>query len=105
VARAVRDQPVAAGTAWSFTCRHAPTQFGEVSYRIKSSVASGTIEAEIGPPARKTPDVIIIRLRHPEGKPMRSVTVNGQAHADFDAARETVRVVPTGEAIRIVATY
>ena len=84
---------------------HAPTQFGDVSYRIKSSVAAGTIEAEINPPTRKAPDAIVIRLRHPEGKPMRSVTVNGHEHTDFDAAHEWVRVAPQSGAIRIIARY
>ena len=90
--------------------QHAPTQFGEVSYRIKSSVAHGYIEANVTAPTRKAPKrqappAIVVRLRHPEGKPMRSVSVNGQAHTDFDPARECVRVVPQGGAIWIVARY
>jgi hypothetical protein len=33
-----------------------------------------------------------VRFRHPDGKRMQSVTVNGQAWKDFDAAGEWVRV-------------
>jgi hypothetical protein len=35
---------------------------------------------------------VVIRLRHPDGKPMRHVTVNGERCTRFDAEREYVRV-------------
>ena len=65
--------------------RNAPTRFGEVSYRIRSSAARGLIEAAIEPPLRNPPECLVLRLRHPEGKPMRAVTVDGRPHVDFDA--------------------
>ena len=52
---------------------NAPTRFGKVSYRITSHVAKGHIEVTIEPPKRNPPKEIVIRLRHPEGKPIRSV--------------------------------
>jgi hypothetical protein len=69
---------------------NAPTEFGPVSYQITSHVAQGHIEASIEAPKRTPPNQIVLRLRHPEGKPMRAVTVNGKRHTDFDAKRETV---------------
>jgi len=84
---------------------NAPTRFGPVSYKITSAVADGHIDAEIQPPTRGTPKQIVIRLRHPDGKPMKSVTVNGQPHQDFDPAKEIVKLTPTTEKITVRADY
>jgi hypothetical protein len=83
----------------------APTRFGPVSYRIASGVGQGFIEATIDPPTRTSPRQIVLRLRHPEGKPMQKVTVNGQPHQDFDPAKEIVRISPAGEKITVRASY
>lgn len=72
--------------------RQAPTRFGPVAYRIESHVARGFIEATIEPPTRTPPAAVVIRLRHPEGKSMKAVQVNGRPYGDFDAAREIVRL-------------
>jgi hypothetical protein len=85
---------------------NAPTRFGLVSYRIESRVKDGVIEAHIEPPKRSAPKAIVLRLRHPDGKPMRSVTVNGKAHTDFDPHKETIRIIPDGKkTISVRATY
>ncbi|MBN1490881.1 MAG: hypothetical protein JXA69_13265, partial [Phycisphaerae bacterium] len=83
----------------------APTRFGPVSYRIKSAVGQGRIEATIEPPTRSVPRRIVLRLRHPEGKAVRAVTVNGEDYADFDARAETIRLEPGREVIRVRAEY
>jgi hypothetical protein len=72
-----------------------PTQFGPASYRIASRVKKGFIEAHIEPPTRSAPKAIVLRLRHPEGKPIKKVTVNGKRHKNFDAQRETI-TLPSG---------
>ncbi len=86
--------------------KNAPAFFGETSYKITSHVAQGYIEARIQPPTRHPPKAIVLRLRHPEGKPMRAVTVNGKRHRNFDAKSESVRIVPTdGATISVRADY
>jgi hypothetical protein len=86
--------------------KNAPTRFGEVSYEINSLTDQGCIEATINPPTRQAPRNLVLRLRHPEGKPMRAVTVNGKPHTDFDPQKETVRIVPDGAAPIVVrASY
>jgi hypothetical protein len=75
----------------------APTYFGEISFWIESQVASGRITATIEPPARRAPQVLLVRLRHPESKSMRSVTVNGKPWTDFDPAKEWVRIPKPAE--------
>ncbi len=82
-----------------------PTRFGPVSYWITSHAGQGYIEARIDPPTRSTPSEIVIRLRHPEGRRMRRVTVNGAPTNDFDADREIVRIRPTDGRIAVRAEY
>ena len=85
--------------------KNAPTRFGPVSYHITSSTGQGFMEATIEPPTRLAPKRIILRLRHPDGKPIQSVAVNGKGHRDFDAAREIIRMAPANETICVKATY
>jgi hypothetical protein len=104
VAGAVRHEQLAEG--WDGrSVSQAPTRFGPVAYRIKSSAKSGTIEATIEPPTRSKPHEIVIRLRHPEGKPMKSVTVNGKAYKVFDPAKSIVRLKPSAKTITVVAKF
>jgi hypothetical protein len=85
--------------------KNAPTRFGEVGYTITSSADGGIIEAMIQPPTRSAPERIIIRLRHPDGKRVRDVTINGVSHEDFDSEKECVRLKPTSEPIIVRAHY
>lgn len=82
--------------------RNAPTRFGEVGYTLKSRVAEGRIEAAITPPDGPTaPRRLVLRLRHPDGKLIRSVTVSGQAHTDFDPTAGIINL-PAGTVERMV---
>ncbi|HSW46831.1 MAG TPA: hypothetical protein VLM89_14820, partial [Phycisphaerae bacterium] len=85
--------------------KNAPTFFGPVSYRIESHVSSGGIEATIEPPMRSQPKRIVLRLRHPDGKPIRKVTVDGREHADFDTAKEIIRLKPVHGTIHVKAEF
>ena len=85
--------------------RDAPTRFGKVSYTIRSAVARGEIEATIQPPQREPPARIVIRLRHPEGKPIRSVTVQGKRHDGFDPPSDTISLAPSEGPIVVRAEY
>ncbi len=84
---------------------NAPTRFGPVSYRLTSRVKDSVIEARIEPPVRSAPKAIVLRLRHPDGKAMRAVTVNGKPHTDFDASKEIVRLPASQGPIRIIAEF
>jgi hypothetical protein len=85
--------------------RNAPTRFGPVAYNIVSHVDQGYIEASIEPPTRKSPKKIVIRIRHPDGKPMQSVTIDGKPHSDFDPTAETIRLSPSSSALRLKVAY
>jgi len=85
--------------------KNAPTRFGNVSYRIASSVDSGFIDAVIEPPKYRQPSELVIRLKHPEGKAIQSVIVNGMAHKDFDSVKECIAIKPSTDTINIRAEY
>ncbi len=85
--------------------RDAPTRFGKVSYTLRSAVARGEIEATIEPPQREPPARIVIRLRHPDGKPIRSVTVQGKRYDGFDPQKDTVSVATSEGSIVVRAQY
>ena len=68
--------------------RNAPTDFGKVSYEL-AATADDEIEATVKLPAHFTARKVVLRLRHPDGKPIKSVTVQGRKHTDFDP-RETI---------------
>jgi hypothetical protein len=85
--------------------RNAPTRFGKVGYTITSHVAEGEIDAVVRLPVNCTAKKVVLRLRHPEGKPMQSVTVQGNPHTDFDPKKETVTFEPSGEIVTVRAAY
>jgi hypothetical protein len=86
--------------------RNAQTYFGPLTYEIRSKVKEGKIEMSLDPPTRNTPSGIVVRFRHPEDKPIRSVSVNGQAWQDFDPAKGDIRLAGNQEGhLEIVAEY
>jgi hypothetical protein len=82
-----------------------PSDFGDVTFRITSHVNQGYIDAEIAVPALRTPSEIVLRLRHPDGKKIKSVTVNGQPTASFDNDKDIVRIKPEGKTLSVRAQY
>ncbi len=83
----------------------APSYFGEVGYTIASHVNQNYIEAAVKVPAGKLPERIVLRLRHPQGKKMQSVRVNGKEHRDFDANQNLIRIQPDQDPVTIRAQY
>lgn len=87
------------------SARKMPTRFGPVSYQIRSSAEDGYIEATIEPPTRSMPKEVVIRLRHPDGRALRSAVVNGTPCDAIDAEQSTIRLPAGRETIRIRAKY
>jgi hypothetical protein len=86
--------------------RRAPTYYGPISLSVESQIASGKIAATIRMPERRRPDTLLLRLRHPQEKQIRSVAVNAQNWPDFDKQKEWVRIQkPTQSTYRIEAEY
>lgn len=101
---------LAAPRAWladgkKIEVERAPTYYGNLSMTIESSAAAGRISAFIQMPDRK-PRELLVRLRHPDGKKLQSVTVNGRTTTSFDVEKEWIRIAdPRDASYRIVASY
>lgn len=85
--------------------KNAPTYFGTISYKITSRVGLGEIKAVIEPPGRNRLEELKVRFRHPEKKTIRSVTVNGRDHPDFDPEKEIIRITKLPKTVEIIAKY
>ena len=68
--------------------RNAPTYFGTLAYEIVSDVDHGKIAATVEMPSRNPPKTVLLRFRHPQALPIKSVTVNGNPWTDFDPTRK-----------------
>jgi hypothetical protein len=82
----------------------AQTHFGEMSLSLTSHSASGSIEMTIEPPTRSLPGATYARFRHPDGKSMNRVTVNGETWAEFDPEKEWV-ILPALKQKTVVVAY
>ncbi|HEY3414381.1 MAG TPA: hypothetical protein VGM51_15190 [Armatimonadota bacterium] len=81
------------------------TRFGEVSVRYLSNAASGTISLAADLAMENKPGSIIVRIRHPEKKPIKSVTVNGAPHAVLDPVRGDVDITGMSGKVIVEAAY
>ena len=101
----------AAPRAWladgrKISVANAPTWFGPVSFEIDSAAARGAITARVNFAGELRPAQLVVRLRHPDKKPLRTVTVNGKEWKDFDSTKEWVIIPkPAEKAYTIVAGY
>jgi hypothetical protein len=85
--------------------KDASTLLGKVSYRIESDGDRGTIRAHVDLESREELQNTFLTLRHPERKKIQRVELNGRPWADFDTAREAVRLPKKEAAIDLVAYY
>lgn len=85
--------------------RNLQTEFGPITFSVRSKLTENLIEADVEPPSRTVANKLRVRLRVPVGRALRSVTVNGEQWTEFDPAGEWV-FLPAGEKrIRVVARY
>ncbi|OHB77050.1 MAG: hypothetical protein A2W31_02070 [Planctomycetes bacterium RBG_16_64_10] len=85
--------------------RNAPTHFGIVAYEIVSDVDNGRITAAVELPARRLPNSVLLRLRHPQAVPMSTVTVNGKPWTGLDPEKEVVHLEGLNGTVKIQARY
>lgn len=82
--------------------RGMPTRFGKVGLQIRSNVRDGKISATIDPPVRHSAP-LSLRLRHPQGKPIAGVSVNGRQHTAFGG--EWIHLSQGTDRLEILATF
>jgi hypothetical protein len=85
--------------------RNMPTFFGPVSYRVTSRIREGSIQAEVDPPTRERSDAICLRIRHPDGKPIRRVLLNGQPVDEVSISGDVIRVRHVAETFDLSMEY
>jgi hypothetical protein len=86
--------------------QRAASYFGPLSLEIDSHAGQGQITSVLVPPDRNPPKRIYLRLRHPDGKAIQSVTLNGSKYEQFDAGKEWVILPGTLQGKQeIVARY
>lgn len=90
----------------TITIENAPTYYGKLSARLESHADTNRIEARIQLAGSDRPKAIVVRFRHPQASPMRSVRVNGNIWTDFDAQKEWVHIAgPAAARYAIEAAY
>ncbi len=86
--------------------RRAPTYYGTLSASLQSRAAAGQISADLDTAFSRTPKTLLVRFRHPQGKPMRSVTINGENWTAIDREKEWVIIAnPSRPRYAIVVQY
>ncbi|MHB8524401.1 MAG: hypothetical protein ACYDH9_27080 [Limisphaerales bacterium] len=82
----------------------AATYFGPVDLEIDSHAARGEAVARVRLGTTAAPGAIGLRLRSPDGRPIRSATVNGRA-AKVDAKRQLIELPLNFAAWQVVAKF
>jgi hypothetical protein len=109
------DEPVvwlakATPRAWleqgkRISVQNAPTRFGNVGYELRSDIDSGNISAVVHLPDGYAATTKL-RVRSPEGKTIRAVTLNSASWKDFSVEQEAVTIPPRSRGeIRIEISY
>jgi len=80
------------------------TRFGQVSVSYQPESAE-RLTADVSLNLRATPGHILLRFRHPEKQPIRSVLVNGAPHARFDPEKGDVELTGMTGDVRVEARY
>jgi len=68
------------------------TRFGDVSIQYLSSIKKGSISAVVRLPRSESVPRVLVRFRHPEKAPIRSVKVNGRRDVRFDPVKGDVDI-------------
>jgi hypothetical protein len=80
-------------------------EFGSFSVTYSPVPRAAAIEAVLELTLSRPPRKMLVRFRHPEKKPIRSVRVNGRPHAAFDARKGDVDITGRRGTVRVIASY
>jgi hypothetical protein len=85
----------------------APTRFGLVSYAIDSETNRGLMRASITVNEERGLQRIMLRLRDPDGRTLRSATIDGKPidETAIDRERSTISISPKPGAIEVIAEF
>ncbi len=83
----------------------AATFFGPMDLLISSHAGEGYVSAKVTLPSRNPAREAVLRLRHPDGRRMRAVTIDGREWRHFDAERELITLPKGLKEAEVVARY
>ena len=89
----------------AFCATRLSTPAGTVSIAYQPQPHAERIEAEIDLDLRHPLDRLLVRFRHPTGRPIRGVSIDGSSHTAFDALTGDVSLPPSGGRHQISVTY
>ena len=76
-----------------------------MAYEIVAHADGSKITATVEMPSRKPPQTVLLRLRHSQTRPIKSVTLNGQDWREFSTDKEVIRVTGVQGKATVVANY
>ncbi len=88
-----------------FELKGVSTPFGEVGVRYEPHLAQSKIRAFADLTFARKPKRILLRFRHPENKPVRSVSVDGKKHRRFNSETGDVDLTGFEGKVAVEATY
>jgi len=102
------DLAFATPRAWlrpgaSIRVNAAASSFGPISYTIRTRQHS--VRAVLVIPSRTRPRRLRLRLRLPNQRPLRAITVDGKPSRHFDARTETVDLSGKSGTVTLIAYY
>jgi len=81
------------------------TVFGKVSYELKCSAKSNTVEATIAIPSGLPEGKAKLFVRSQFEKPIKTVVINGKAWNNWDGLKEAIVLPSKVGALNIIVTY
>jgi len=81
------------------------TTFGKVAYTLHHGNAPDTIEANLVIPDRIRPQRVLLFVRSPFGKPIKTVRIDGADWRQWDNDREAVVLPPQSGTLRVIVSY
>ena len=81
------------------------TRFGKVSASYAATHRTNKLSVDVTLKLHHEPARTLVRFRHPDAAPIRSVRVNGKVHRRFDAKKGDVDVTGMDGKLKIVAKY
>jgi hypothetical protein len=81
------------------------TAFGKVAYTMRHGTAPETVEARVTTPDRIRPQKILLFVRGPFDKPIKSVQIDGEDWRQWDGEREAVVLPIRPGPLRVVVSY
>jgi hypothetical protein len=81
------------------------TAFGKVAYTMRHGDTPGTVEANVTIPDRSHPQKVLLFVRSPFERPIKSVKINGEDWRQWDSGHEAVALPVRPGTLRVVVSY